>query len=107
MLGALTISRLLQKMKDTPEGAGTLLDNSVVIFLPEAGHGTQLNDGVSAHATHSVEDMVMIVGGRAGGLAPGRHVATGGAHPGQALVPDRLLGGPDYRVGVGSQLRRS
>lgn len=36
--------------------------------------------------THSVEDMVLLVAGRAGGLAPGRHIATGGAHPGQCLI---------------------
>jgi hypothetical protein len=77
---------LLQKLKSTTEGAGTLLDNSVVIFMPEAGHGTQLNDATSQFQTHSVEDMVLLVGGRAGGLAPGRHIATGGAHPGQCLI---------------------
>ena len=38
---------LLDKMKKTPEGAGTLLDNSAVIFMPEAGHGVQLNDTAS------------------------------------------------------------
>jgi hypothetical protein len=30
--------------------------------------------------------MVLLVAGRAGGLAPGRHIATGGAHPGQCLI---------------------
>ena len=34
----------LNKLKSTPEGAGTVLDNSAIIFMPEAGHGTQLND---------------------------------------------------------------
>jgi len=77
---------LLDKLKNTPEGAGTLLDNSAVIFMPEAGHGVQLNDGVSVDQTHSVDRMVLLVGGRAGGLAPGRHIAAGGAHPAQVLV---------------------
>ena len=35
---------LLDKLKNTPEGAGTVLDNSAIVFMPEAGHGTQLND---------------------------------------------------------------
>jgi hypothetical protein len=77
---------LLQKLKDTPEGAGNLLDSSVIVFLPEGGHGTQLNDGSSANQTHSVENMVALIGGRAGGLNPGRHIDTNGAHPVQALI---------------------
>ncbi|MDH5673386.1 MAG: DUF1552 domain-containing protein [Myxococcales bacterium] len=78
---------LLQKMKDTPEGAGSLLDNSVLIFANEAGHGRHLNTpSDTAPKTHSVEEMVMLIGGRAGGLSPGRHIATDGAHPGQALI---------------------
>ena len=77
---------LLDKLKSTPEGAGNVLDNSAIIFMPEAGHGTQLNDATSPNATHSVEKMVLLVGGRAGGLKPGRHIATRAAHPGQVLV---------------------
>src|SRR5262249_30715713 len=78
---------LLDKMKKTTEGAGTLLDNSAVIFMPEAGHGVQLNDGMSVNQTHSVEKKVLLVAGRAGGLAPGKHIATAGAHhPGQVLL---------------------
>jgi hypothetical protein len=77
---------LLEKMKQTKEGDGTLLDNSVIVFMPEAGHGTQLNDATTKFQTHSVEDMVLLVAGRAGGLKPGRHIASAGAHPGRALV---------------------
>jgi hypothetical protein len=77
---------LMQKLKDTPEGDGNVLDNSVLVFMPEAGHGRQLNDASSPNATHSVERMILLVGGRAGGLMPGRHIDSGGAHPGQALV---------------------
>ena len=77
---------LLDKLKQTPEGAGTVLDNSVIVFMPEAGHGTQLNDSTSAFATHSVEDMVLMVGGRAGGLAPGSHIAAPGVHPASVLI---------------------
>ncbi|HMI92293.1 MAG TPA: hypothetical protein VK509_13045, partial [Polyangiales bacterium] len=36
--------------------------------------------------THSVEEMVLLVGGRAGGLQPGRHIPKDGAHPAQCLV---------------------
>jgi hypothetical protein len=78
---------LMDKLKKTPEGAGTALDNSVVVFMPEAGHGLQLNDGVSNFQTHSVDRMVLLVGGRAGGLMPGRHiVAPADTHPGKVLI---------------------
>ena len=63
-----------------------MLDNSAIVFLPEAGHGTQLNDATSQNQTHSVENMVMLIAGRAGGLAPGRHINAAGKHPGQALI---------------------
>jgi hypothetical protein len=78
---------LIEKMKNTPEGDGTLLDNSAMIFMPEAGHGRHLNSPEDSEPkTHSVEDMILLVAGRAGGLLPGRHIATGGAHPGQCLL---------------------
>ncbi|HEY3496539.1 MAG TPA: DUF1552 domain-containing protein [Polyangiaceae bacterium] len=77
---------LLDKLKNTPEGAGNVLDNSAVIFMPEAGHGVQLNDGVSVDQTHSVEKMVLLVAGRAGGLAPRGHLAATGTHPAKVLV---------------------
>ncbi len=77
---------LVDKLKNTPEGAGSVLDNSAIIFMPEAGHGTQLNDGVSLDATHSVEKMVLLVAGRAGGLKAGVHIPTAGRHPGSVLI---------------------
>jgi hypothetical protein len=78
---------LMDKLKRTPEGAGNVLDNTVMVFMPEAGHGVQLNDGESAFQTHSVDRMVLLVGGRAGGLAPGRHIiAPQDTHPGQVLI---------------------
>ncbi|MFO7179795.1 MAG: DUF1552 domain-containing protein [Pseudomonadota bacterium] len=77
---------LLEKLASAPEGDGSVLDNSVVIFMPEGGHGTQLNDASTPYQTHSVEDMVLLVAGRAGGLRPGRHVPAAGVHPARCLV---------------------
>jgi hypothetical protein len=77
---------LLDKLKQTPEGAGNALDNSVVVFMPEAGHGIQLNDSTANFQTHSVDRMVLLVAGRAGGLMPGRHIVSQNAHPGQVLI---------------------
>jgi hypothetical protein len=93
-------AHLLAKMKATTEGARTLLDNSAVIFLPEGGHGTQLNDGVSEYATHSVERMVMLVAGRAGNLNPGQHIDTNGAHPVSGLISAmQAVGHPGEQLG--------
>jgi hypothetical protein len=77
---------LMDKLKQTPEGAGNVLDNSVLVFMPEAGHGIQLNDSTSDFATHSVDRMILLVGGRAGGLMPGRHIVSQLAHPGNVLI---------------------
>jgi hypothetical protein len=77
---------LLNKLKGTPEGAGTVLDNSAIVFMPEAGHGVQLNDGTSLNQTHSVQKMILLVAGRAGGLVPGGHIVKTGTHPGRVLV---------------------
>ncbi len=78
---------LIDKLKSTSEGAGTLLDSSALVFMPEAGHGRHLNSpSDTAPRTHSVEDMVLLVAGSAGGLKPGKHVATSGAHPAQCLL---------------------
>jgi hypothetical protein len=77
---------LLDKLKRSSEGGSSLLDRTVVVFMPEGGHGVQLNDATSRFQTHSVEDMVMLVAGRAGGLSPGRHIAATGKHPAQVLI---------------------
>jgi len=78
---------LVRKLKDTPEGDGNLLDNSAIVFTPEAGHGQHLNQPADeGNYTHSVEQMITLVGGRAGGLAPGRHIDGGAGHPAHTLV---------------------
>jgi hypothetical protein len=77
---------LLEKLAGAPEAGGSVLGNSAAVFLAEAGHGTQLNDATSADQTHSTENMIVLVAGRAGGLLPGRHIAGAGAHPARALI---------------------
>ncbi|WP_157069978.1 DUF1552 domain-containing protein [Sandaracinus amylolyticus] len=78
---------LIDKMRGTSEGDGSLLDHSVVVFTPEAGHGRQLNDATTDFQTHSVERMVMLVAGRGdGSLRTGQHVDAAGAHPAHCLV---------------------
>ena len=58
------LSRLLDGLKETPEGAGTMLDNSVVLFTSEFG----------CSSVHSVRDVPLILAGRAGGRwTTGKH----------------------------------
>jgi hypothetical protein len=81
-----TYAYLINRLKSTMEGAGTVLDNSAILFYPEAGHGLQLNDAMSQFATHSVMNMIALIAGRAGGLNPGQHIDGGGVHPVEALI---------------------
>ena len=78
---------LLNKLKETDEGGGKLIDNCAIVFAPEGGHGRQLNNpAILDNQTHSTENMVALVAGRAGGLMPGKHVRTNGAHPAQVFL---------------------
>lgn len=61
---------LLQRLADTPDGDGSLLDHAAVCLLSE----------VSDSDRHSHDDLPVLLAGRAGGaLAPGRHVVRDGA----------------------------
>jgi hypothetical protein len=55
----------LKKLKDTPEGAGTLLDNCLIVY------GGAIRDG----NRHDHHDLPIILAGRGGGhFTPGSHV---------------------------------
>jgi hypothetical protein len=77
---------LINKMKATPEAGGTLLDNSVAMFLTEGGWG-QDPEGGSSGSPHSSVNMVVLMAGRAGGgLTPKGHVVATGSHPAQVTL---------------------
>ncbi len=58
-------ARLLDGLKNTPEGAGNMLDNSVVLFTSE----------FSTASVHSVRDVPVLLAGKAGGRwQTGRHI---------------------------------
>src|SRR5262249_35733385 len=76
---------LVGKLRDTPEGAGKLIDNTVALFLHEGGHGLDTATG-NKNSTHSTENMACLIAGRAGGLQPGKHVAATGKHPANVVV---------------------
>ncbi len=70
---------LVGKLRDTPEGGGSVLDRTVMVFLTEGG----VSRGGDPH---SGENMVALIAGRAGGLKPGQHVAATGKHPVNVLI---------------------
>jgi hypothetical protein len=60
-----TLAYVLEKMKNTKEGSGSLLDNSMVVY------GSGISDG----DRHNHDDLPVLLCGRGGGtLTPGRHV---------------------------------
>lgn len=59
-------SGFVAKLKATPDGDGTLLDHSAILY------GSALSDGNA----HSNQDLPLLVAGHAGGLQGGRHVAS-------------------------------
>jgi len=76
---------LVDKLRGTPEGNGTVLDNCGIVFLFEGGHGDDPATG-NQNSSHSTENMVVCVAGGAGGLARGTHISAPGQHPGKAIL---------------------
>ncbi len=75
-------TRLVQKLRDTEDIDGSsILDNTAIAMAFEGGWGFDLESG-SNSSPHSTENMVMLVGGHAGGLNsnPG-HIQAKGTHP--------------------------
>ena len=56
----------LERLKATPDGDGSLLDHSAILY------GGALSDGNA----HSNSDLPLLVAGHAGGLQGGRHIAS-------------------------------
>lgn len=77
--------RLLDKLRGTPEGDGTLLDHCAALLLTEGGNGYD-PEGDRDDSSHSSENMAVLLAGRAGGLRPRGHVAAPGAHPAEVIV---------------------
>jgi len=80
-------ARLVSKLRDTEDVDGeSMLDQTAVVLAFEGGWGFDLESGGDS-SPHSTENMVMLVGGRAGGLhtTPGRHIKAQGVHPAAVL----------------------
>ncbi len=71
------LAYLLDQLKATPDGSGTLLDNTIVYFASEMGEGS----------SHSGTDLPIIVCGRGGGrITPGRLLDRPGQGNGNVLI---------------------
>ena len=65
------VAEFVQKLKDTPDGAGTLLDNTIVVYLNECNVG----------ASHSIENIPLAMfGGKNLGLQRGRYMHFAGRY---------------------------
>lgn len=86
---------LVAKLRDTPEGSGSVLDRCAVVYLSEGGGGPRAGGG-SPWTAHSTDDMVMFVSGGAGGLVRGQHIVA----PSNANHPANVLISAMHAVGV-------
>jgi hypothetical protein len=86
------VAYFLKKMKSTPEGAGTLLDHSMILY------GGALSDP----DRHNHDNLPLVLaGGGCGTLKPGRHVKYGGSLRTKDEVPmSNLLLSMIDRMGV-------
>jgi hypothetical protein len=78
-------ARLVAKLRDTKTPTGTLLDDAAIVFLCEGGVGVDPSVGSEA-SVHSSENMACLIAGRAGGIAPGKHVVATGKAPANVLI---------------------
>jgi len=72
------LATLLQKLRDTPDGTGNLLDSMALLATSDHSDG----------AAHSVNDFPIVIAGRAGGalVHPGIHHRGDGQHTNQVLL---------------------
>jgi hypothetical protein len=93
---------LTRKLRDTVDVDGSnMLDNSVLLLVTEGGQGYD-PDGGRQGSNHSTEGMsVLVGGGRALGLKPGRHLAMDNkVHTASVLVSAMKAVGVDKPLGA-------
>lgn len=78
---------LVDKLRNTPEDTGSVLDSCALAWLWEGGHGYDSGAGVQ-NSSHSTENMSLAIAGGAGGLKRGHHVVAPGNrnHPVNVLI---------------------
>jgi hypothetical protein len=86
------LAALLARFRDTPDGAGNLLDSLALLCTSDCSNGT----------AHSVDDYPIVIAGKAGGalVHPGVHVAGDGEHTNRVLLTLlRAVGVPITELG--------
>ncbi|MGZ3417478.1 MAG: DUF1552 domain-containing protein [Polyangiales bacterium] len=82
---------LLQKLKDTPEGTGNLLDSTAILASSDTSHGRE----------HSIDDYPIVIAGKAGGALKGNvHYRSKGENTSKALFSlTKAMGVPGTEFG--------
>lgn len=90
--------RLVGLLRDTPEGATTVLDNCAMVMVFEGGSTAGPGFGGGSHTT---ENMSALIAGGAGGLLQGEHlIAPDGFQPGNVIVTAMRAVGVDASLGA-------
>lgn len=91
-------AELVDRLRNTPDVEGSLLDNTAMVFVTEGGFG---GPGQSPSSqSHSTANMLSVHAGRTGALAKGEHTAFGNeAHAAQALVTAMAAAGVGTDLG--------
>lgn len=76
---------LAEALRSIPEGAGNILDNTVILLLSEGGWGRSSADANSMVA-HSGDNMGILLAGKAGGLKVGTHIRANKEHPCEVIL---------------------
>lgn len=78
---------LVNKLKTTTEGTGTVLDNCALVLIHEGGHGYDALDD-KINSAHSTENMACLIAGGAGNLKMGHHIVAPSSqrHPGNVIL---------------------
>lgn len=93
--------RLIQRLRDTndPEGS-PILDNTSLVLAFEGGIGHDPEQGKDG-SSHSSENMMMLIAGRAGGLhaTEGRHIRAKDHHPCEVINTALAAAGVNKQLG--------
>jgi hypothetical protein len=71
------VAGIADRLRNIQEPDGNVLSKSAIVFLTEGGWSGD---------PHSTEAMMAVIGGRAGGLKPGKHVVAPGKHPASVVL---------------------
>jgi len=98
-------ARVIASFAAVPEGAGSMLDNVAAMFVMEGGKGLtpdplRSGDG-GGDSNHSVDNAVMLLAGRSGGLQSGQHLDLTGEdlHPAVVMNTAMRAVGVDETLG--------